>query len=176
MVAVLGRAHVPGVTEEIARDQDLEAITAVPRKKPYGKIFGWVLSAAIVGLIAYGFFTNTQTGLRQLSSWILWNGGLAALFVSLSLPHPMSILTAFVAAPITSLNPMLACGWFAGLAEATLHKPAVRDVMNVYSDIGSFKGFFRNRFLKALLVVVLGNIGSSIGTYVAGIDIIKSLF
>ncbi|MBE0601949.1 MAG: TraB family protein, partial [Firmicutes bacterium] len=125
---------------------------------------------------AYGFLINAETGFRQLSSWILWNGGLAALFVALSAPHPLSILTAFVAAPITSLNPMLACGWFAGLTQAALRKPTVQDVLNVHQDIFSFKGFFRNRFLKALVVVVLGNIGSSLGTYIAGIDIIKNLF
>ncbi|HPF86945.1 MAG TPA: TraB/GumN family protein [Candidatus Limiplasma sp.] len=176
IVAVLGGAHVPGVKKEIYQTQDLAGITTIPPKKPYAKIIGWTISALIIGLITYGFITNTQTGLRQLSSWIIWNGGLAALFVALVLPHPLTILTALVAAPITSLNPMLACGWFAGLAEATLHKPAVQDVLNVHNDITSFKGFFKNRFLKALMVVVLGNIGSSLGTYIAGIDIIKNLF
>ena len=110
--------------EEIFRTQDMERINTIPPKKPYAKIFGWTLSAVIIGLIVYGFITNTQTGMRQLSSWILWNGGLSALFVALSFAHPLSILTAFVAAPITSLNPMLACGWFAGLVQASVRKPA----------------------------------------------------
>ena len=175
-MAVLGGAHVPGVKEEIFIERDLNQITEVPKKKPYGKIFGWTLSAAIIALITYGFFVNAETGLRQLSSWVLWNGGLAALLVALAIPHPLSILTAFVAAPITSLNPMLACGWFAGLTQAAVRKPTVQDVLNVHQDIFSFKGFFKNRFLKALVVVVLGNIGSSLGTYIAGIDIIKNLF
>jgi len=176
VLAVLGGAHVPGVKEEIFRTQDLKRITTVPAKKPYAKIFGWILSAAIISLIVYGFTTNTQTGLRQLSSWVLWNGGLSALFVSLAFAHPLSILTALVAAPITSLNPMLACGWFAGLVQATVKKPAVQDVLNVQKDIANIKGFYRNKFLKALMVVILGNIGSSLGTYIAGIDIIKNLF
>ena len=176
VVAVLGGAHVPGVKAEMERTQNLERITTVPPKKPYGKIFGWTLSAAIIGLIVYGFINNTQTGVRQLLSWIVWNGGLAALFVSLILPNPLSILTALVAAPITSLNPMLACGWFAGLTQATVQKPTVQDILSVPEDIVSFKGFYRNRFLKALMVVVLGNIGSSLGTYIAGIDMIKNLF
>ena len=90
--------------------------------------------------------------------------------------HPLSILTAFAAAPITSLNPLLACGWFAGLVEATVKKPTVQDVMNVQTDIFSLKGFYKNRFLKTLMIVVLVNIGSSIGTFVAGTDIIRNLF
>ena len=176
VVAVLGGAHVPGVKEEIFRTQDLKRITTVPAKKPYAKIFGWALSAAIIGLIVFGFVTSPQTGLRQITSWIVWNGGLAALFVALTFPHPLSILTAFIAAPITSLNPLLACGWFAGLAQASVRKPSVQDVLNVQGDVFSIKGFYRNRFLKALLVVVMGNIGSSLGTYIAGIDILKQLF
>jgi pheromone shutdown protein TraB len=46
----------------------------------------------------------------------------------------------------------------------------------VPDDILSFKGFFRNRFLRILLVVIMANIGSSIGTFVAGLDIIRNLF
>ena len=176
VVAILGGAHVPGVKEEIYRSQNLESISVVPHKGRASKIVGWIIPAIIIGLIIYGFVTNIQTGFQQLSAWVLWNGGLAALFTVLAWGHPLSILTAFAAAPITSLNPILACGWFAGLVQATVKKPTVQDVLNVQTDIFSLKGFFKNRFLKTLTVVVLANIGSSIGTYVAGFDIIKNLF
>ena len=85
-------------------------------------------------------------------------------------------MTAFVAAPFTSINPMLACGWFAGLVEASLKKPTVEDVNNIPEDIFSIKAWIHNKFLKALLVVILANIGSSIGTIIAGSKIIQSLF
>jgi len=176
VVAVLGGAHVPGVKEEIYRSQNLDEILIVPRKGIASKIAGWMIPALIIGLIFYGFVTNIQTGIQQLSVWALWNGGLAALFTAIALGHPLSILTAFVTAPFTSLNPLLACGWFAGLVQATVKKPTVQDVLNVQTDIFSVSGFFKNRFLKTLMVVVLANIGSGIGTYVAGFDIIKNLF
>lgn len=175
VVAVLGGAHVPGVTEEIHKKQDIESINVVPPKKKIGKIIGWAIPAVILFLIIYAFAMNFETGMQQLSSWVLWNGTLAALFTALFLGHPLSILTAFVAAPITSLNPMLACGWFAGLVQATVKKPTVQDVMNVHTDIFSIKGLYRNRFLKALMIVVFANIGSSIGTFVAGTDLIRNL-
>lgn len=175
IVAVLGGAHVPGVKEEIYRTQDVDSISTIPPKSPVSKIVGWAIPAAIICLIVYAFVVNVQTGLQQLSSWILWNGTLAALFTALAFGHPLSILTSFVAAPITSLNPMLACGWFAGFVEATVKKPTVQDVMNVQTDIFSLKGFYKNRFLKTLMIVVLANIGSSIGTFVAGTDIIRNL-
>ena len=176
IVAVLGGAHVPGVKEEIYRSQDVDRISDIPPKSPVSKIISWAIPAAIICLIIYAFVVNVQTGLQQLLSWVLWNGTLAALFTALACGHPLSILTAFAAAPITSLNPLLACGWFAGLVEATVKKPTVQDVMNVQTDIFSLKGFYKNRFLKILMIVVLANIGSSIGTFIAGTDIIRNLF
>ena len=176
IVAVLGGAHIPGVIKEIPLTQNVAAISVVPGKGILSKIITWSIPLFILGMITYGFVVNWQTGITQLTSWILWTGTLAALFTILSLGHPLSVLTAFVAAPITTLNPVLACGWFAGLVQATVKKPTVRDVMDVQKDIFSIKGFYRNRFLRTLLVVMLANIGSSIGTYIAGVDLIRNLF
>lgn len=176
VVAVLGGAHVPGVTEEIHKEQDLERISVVPPVRPISKIVGWIIPAVILGLFAYAFLGNIQTGLQQLSSWVLWTGALAALFTALSLGHPLSIVTSFVMAPFTTLNPLLACGWFTGLVEASVRRPAVHDLHNVSEDILSFKGFFRNRLLRIILVVFMANIGASLGTFIAGAGMIKNLF
>jgi pheromone shutdown-related protein TraB len=176
IVAVLGGAHVPGVKEEIYRPQDIDSISIVPPKNSFSKIAIWALPAALISLIAYAFTVNVQTGLQQLSAWVLWNGGFAALFTLIAFGHPLSILTSFIAAPITTLNPMLACGWFAGLVEASVKKPTVYDVLNVQNDIYRLKGFYRNRFLKTLMIVIFANIGSSIGTFFAGANIIRNLF
>ena len=176
IVAVLGGAHVPGVIEEINRTQNLVEITSVPKKSMTSKVIGWSIPVLIVGLILYGFIINIQTGVEQLSTWVLWNGALAAIFTILALGHPLSVLTSFLVAPISSLNPLLACGWFAGLVQATVKKPTVHDVLNVQTDINSLKGFYRNRFLKTMMVVILANIGSTIGTFIAGVDIIRNLF
>ena len=176
VVAVLGGAHVAGVTEEIFKEQDMEEIGNVPPAGKSGKIISWGIPALIIALIAYGFVQGVDTGLEQVGTWVLWNGGLAALFTALMLGHPFSVITAFVVAPISSLNPMLACGWFAGLMEAHMRKPKVEDVSNISNDIFSVKGFFRNRFLRTLLIVIMANLGSSLGTIIAGLDIIKSVF
>lgn len=176
VVAVLGGAHVAGVKEEIFKEQNMQEISTVPPAGKAGKIIGWAIPIAIVALIAYGFTQGMETGLQQITSWILWNGTLAALFTAIMLGHPLSVLTAFVVAPISSLNPMLACGWFAGLMEAHIRKPKVEDISNISNDIFSIRGLFHNRFLRTLLIVIMANIGSSIGTVIAGMDIIKNLF
>ena len=87
----------------------------------------------------------------------------------------LTILAAFVSAPITSVDPLLACGWITGIVEATIRKPTVKDVNNVPEDIFHITRFFKNRFLKALAIVFFSNIGSAIGTLIAGTDIIKNI-
>lgn len=177
VVAVLGGAHLPGVQQEIFREQDVAELATVPPKSSSSKAAGWILPAIIVGIIVYGFFRGgAQMGLRQIASWVLWNGTLAALGTALCLGHPLSALTAFLVAPISSLNPFMACGWFAGLVEASLRKPTVQDIQQVPVDMQSVKGLLRNRFLRILLIVVMANLGSTIGTFVAGTDMIRNLF
>ena len=176
IVAILGGAHVPGVRKEIFKTQDIAALSSVPAKNPVSRVIAWAIPMLIIGLIIYSFIMNIATGMRQLSSWVLWNGLLAAAFTAVSFGHPLSILTALVAAPFTSLNPLVACGWLTGLVEATIRKPTVRDINNIPRDIFSLKHFLKNRFLKVLLIVIMANIGSSIGSFIAGLEIIKNMF
>jgi pheromone shutdown-related protein TraB len=176
VVAVLGGAHVPGVRAEIFKEQDVEEISAIPSASPVGKAVAWLIPILIVALIVYGFTQGASVGLQRLGTWLIWTSALAAGFTALSLGHPLTVLTAFAVAPFTVLHPFLACGWFAGLVEAFIRKPTVADIENVPEVILSVKGFFKNRFLRIILIVAMANIGASIGTFVAGLDIIKSIF
>ncbi len=83
--------------------------------------------------------------------------------------HPLTILSAFVGAPITSLNPMIAAGWVAGLVQAWIKKPTVHDLEDLPNAISSVKGFWLNPVSRILLVVVLANLGSTLGTIISGI-------
>lgn len=173
IVAVLGAAHVLGITEEIKNDHDLKRLSERPPKSKVPKIIGWSIPILILALIAYTLFANPSAGLQQAISWILWNGSLSALGTALAFGHPLAILTAFVAAPITSLNPLLAAGWFAGAIQAYMRRPHVRDFEKLSEDVFSLKGFWNNKVTRILLVVVLANLGSSIGTFVGGADVIR---
>lgn len=175
VVAVLGAAHTPGVEKEIFKEQNIDKLNEIPEKSIGSKILPWIIPVLIVALIVYSFYTSINTGMNQLKSWVVFNSVFAAIFSILSLAHPLSILTAFVVAPFTSVNPVLACGWFAGLVEATVRKPTVEDVNNIPEDIFKLKSWFKNKFLKALLVVIMANIGSTIGTIIAGTKIIQNL-
>lgn len=176
VVAVLGAAHLPGIKIEIHNDNDLRELTKLPKKKHTGKIIGWSIPIIILSLIIYTFIENKDAGLQQLQSWILWNGSLSAIGALIVRSHPLSILTAFVIAPLSSLNPLFAAGWFAGLCEVFVRKPNVKDFEDLSEDILSLKGFWNNRVTHILLVVIFVNIGSVLGTLIGGSDIVKIFF
>ncbi len=170
IVAVVGAAHVPGIRKHLnASDPiDLVELTRVP---PPGKIFQvlkWMIPAAIILLFISGFaMKGRSAGADMIWVWIGANGLFAGLGALLALAHPVTILSSILAAPLTSLNPMIAAGWVSGLVEAFARKPRVRDFEAIPRDIGSIRGFWRNSVTRILLVVVFTNLGSSIGTMTA---------
>lgn len=176
VVAVLGAAHVPGIVKQIEKEHNLEQLTAMPPKAKWPKVIGWAIPIAVISVILYTFLSNPAAGWQQTISWVLWNGSLSALGTAIALGHPLAILTAFIAAPITSLNPLLAAGWFAGFVQAYIKRPNVSDFERLSEDVFTVKGFWRNKVTRILLIVVLANLGSSIGTFVGGADVIRLFF
>ncbi len=175
VVAVVGAAHVPGIKRVFGTDIDLEALDELPPPKRSIQIFSWGFPILILGMIIYGFINaGAETSAQMMKAWILWNGTLASLGTLIALAHPLTIVTAFVAAPITSLNPMIAAGWVCGLVEALLKKPRIKDLETIADDISTVRGVWTNRVSKILLVIVFANLGSSIGTII-GFGTIASL-
>jgi pheromone shutdown-related protein TraB len=138
---------------------------------PKGKVLSylkWGIPSLIIGLIILGFYlAGTAAGTHMIKWWVLANAVLAGLGAAIALGHPLTILSAVLAAPLTSLNPMIAAGWVSGLVEALIGKPKVRDFENLSEDLSSLKGFWKNKITRILLVVVFTNLGSSFGTFVA---------
>ncbi len=169
IVAVVGAGHIPGITDQIAHDAQLEPLMQIPPKSIVPALIGWSIPAAIIALIVYGFFKGgTQHSLESIYIWILVNGAFSAFGAACALAHPVTILTSFIAAPLTSLNPMIAAGWVAGLVQAMVKKPTVKDMEDLPNAILSVKGFWLNPVSRILLVVALANLGSSLGTFIAG--------
>jgi len=168
IVAVVGAGHVPGIQRNWNESVDIAALEVLP---PKGKLIGflkWGIPAFVIGLIIVGFFmVGSGAGSHMIKWWVLANGFFAGLGAAVALAHPLTILTAIVASPITSLNPMIAAGWVAGFVEIFLRKPKVKDFERLSEDIGSVKGFWKNKITRVLLIVVLTNMGSSLGAFVA---------
>jgi pheromone shutdown-related protein TraB len=173
IVAVLGAAHIPGITEEIKKEQDLEALSELPPKSKVPKMIAWAIPLLILALIGYTLFANPSAGLLQIISWVLWNGSFAAIGAAIAFGHPLAILTAFVAAPLTSLNPLMAAGWFSGIVQAYFRRPNVGDFESLSEDVYNVKGFWSNKVTRILLIVVLTNLGSIVGTFIGGADVVR---
>ncbi len=168
IVAIVGAGHVPGIISNINKEIDLSAISTIPPKGKVGKTITWVLALFVVGIIVAGFFhSGSNTGIDMLKWWILANSILAGIGALIVFAHPITVVASIVAAPLTSLNPMVAAGWVAGLTEASLRKPQVKDFIDLRNDIASVRGFWHNKVTRILLVVIFVNLGSSIGTFVA---------
>lgn len=174
IVAVLGAGHLPGVKaylEKLANGimvSDTSDIETVSEKSIAGKVIGWGIPIVIVALIVAGFFMGGRTiGTQMIGSWILWNGCLSALGALVAFANPITVLVAFVGAPLTSLCPLVGVGLFTGIVQALICKPKVSDIESLQEDVSSLKGWYKNRVLKVLLVFFLSSLGSTIGTFVA---------
>ncbi len=177
IAAVVGAAHVPGIEREIGESHQLEPLTQVPPKSPVGAALKWIIPGIIVALLFAGFVRDgTQHSMESIRIWFLVNGTLSALGAALALAHPLAILSAFLGAPLTSLNPLIAAGWVAGLVQAWVKKPTVQDLEQLPNAVVSVKGFWMNPVSRILLVVVLANVGSSLGTFIAGVWIARRTF
>ena len=175
IVAVVGAAHVPGIQKNLTNNTPISNILQVNKKKN-SQLTAWIFPLFIVGLILLSIINSPGLAYDTILRFILINGSLAALGTLIALGHPLSILTAFVMAPIGVLSPFLATGWFAGLMEAWVHKPKVEDFMNLQDDVLHIKGYWTNRVARILLVVLLANVFASLGSIVYSIDLIKNLF
>lgn len=168
IVAVVGAGHVPGIKKYWEVNTDINALEKLPPSSMFIRIFKWILPLSILSLFILGFFYGGSTaGTQMITWWIMANGLLAGLGALIAFAHPLTILSSILAAPLTSLNPMIAAGWVSGLVEAFSRKPKVKDFENLSEDILSIRGFRQNKVTKILLVVVLTNLGSAIGTFVA---------
>ncbi len=173
VLAVLGAGHLKGVESYLGgkKAPELSELEAVPKKRfSVGKAIAYAIPLLLLGLVAYLAVVRGPEAWAEIADifliWVLVNGTLSALGAAIARGHPLSILTAFVAAPITSLNPALAAGWFAGIVEAKIRMPTIRD-FNGISKVVTLKDFTRNGVLRILVVMALANLGSVIGTAVA---------
>ena len=171
VVAVVGAGHLKGIQkylQEKPLGEDLKKLEEVPKKRvSIFKIIGYSIPIIFVVLIAYMYLLGGwDKTIEALKWWILINGGLSAIGTLLARGHILSILTAFFAAPITSLSPAVAAGWVAGYVEYKVRKPVVKDFKDL-SKLESLKDFWRNRVIRLLFVVAFANLGSMIGTFIA---------
>lgn len=180
-LAVVGAGHMKGIEQILqARsirdpDETLKQLDMIPETSNWFKYLPWIIVAVILLGFTIGFNRSPEIGIAMVIDWVLINGGLSALGALIALAHPLTILTAFLAAPITSLNPMIGAGMVAAAVETLLRKPQVGDFSRLRSDATSLKGWWHNQVTRILMIFMLSSLGSAIGTYVAGFRIFERI-
>ncbi len=181
ILAVVGAGHLKGIGEQLKilnganAKHTIEALDTIPPSSPWPGRLPWL----IVGLVFFGLYLGFQRspdlGWEMVTEWVVINGGLSALGALLAAAHPLTILGAFLAAPLTSLNPTIGAGMVTALIEVFLRKPKVGDFSTLRHDTTKLAGWWQNRVSRILLVFLFSTIGSAIGTYVAGFRIFDKL-
>ena len=174
VIAVVGAGHITGIKKHLEKQElnlNLQELDTVPKKRinlvKIVEVIIPVIFFSIIGWIIYSTGIDPWNKIKDIFLvWFLVHGILSAIGAAIARGHPLSILTAFAAAPFTSLEPFFAPGWFAGLVEAKLRKPLVKDFQDL-SKIENMRDFFKNRVVRLLMVVALANLGSIIGTIIA---------
>ncbi|MGA7982528.1 MAG: TraB/GumN family protein [Chromatiaceae bacterium] len=181
ILAVLGAGHLKGVARYLGEtdrepSREIAELDEVPAARRWPKLIPWAVVALILAGFAYGFVRSPQLGWGLVFDWVLINGTLSALGAIMAAGHPLTVVTAFVAAPLTSLNPTIGAGMVTGALELYLRKPSVGDFGRLRHDTAQIRGWWRNRVSRVLLVFLLSTLGSAVGTYVAGFRIAGRLF
>jgi len=181
ILAVIGAGHLNGMAQQLETqsitnpDERIVQLDTIPPPSQWRKFIPWLIVALILTGFVIGFMHSPELGTAMVIDWILINGGLSALGAAIAFAHPLSILTAFLAAPWTSFNPTIGAGMVVAAVETYLRKPKVGDFNRLRTDTTTLKGWWNNQVTRILLIFIFSTLGSAIGTYVAGFRIFEQL-
>jgi pheromone shutdown-related protein TraB len=179
IVAVVGAGHMEGIERVIHKDNSnlMEEIDTIPPISKGWKIAGWSIPAVILlSIAAIGFRQGAGEAGANALYWILANGIPSAIGAMIAFAHPATIISAFAAAPITSLTPVIGAGYVCAFVQVMTQPPKVKEFEAVSVDIATLRGWWQNRLLRVFLVFFMTGLGSSIGTWVGGYRIVTNLF
>lgn len=178
VLAVIGAGHLSGVAKQLAQPplpSQLEELATLPQRSRFVRMIPWAMPLVLIAIIA-GFVANGDgvDWVRFFTIWTVANAVFAAIGCILARGHPLAILTAAAASPITSLNPALAAGWFAGYVQLKVAEPTADDLQQ-FLKLDDFSAFWSNPAGKVLLVTALTNLGSMAGAWVAPVILLGGL-
>ncbi|MGO4549824.1 TraB/GumN family protein [Lysobacter sp. 2RAF19] len=180
VLAVVGAGHLQGLAKHL-RDEtrtpgDIRGELETVKEKSSFPWFTILLSIFVLGGFAFGFWRGgLDVGADLIVYWVLITGTLGAIGCAASGGHPLSIIAAFFASPVTPLHPALASGTISALVEAWVRKPTYADFMALRDDVQSVRGWYRNRVARVLLNFFLTSLGTAIGVWLGGARMLGKL-
>jgi pheromone shutdown-related protein TraB len=167
IVVVVGAAHVPGMRETFGKPVDRSALEALPPPSRLMKALNWLFPLAIVVALIYGIYDRQGSSTEELlTAWILPTSLMCFLLTAVAGAKLLSLASAALAAPITTLLPVIGAGMVVGLVEAWLRRPTVEDCERINHDVQTWSGIYRNPVTRVLLVTVASTMGAALGAWI----------
>lgn len=179
VVAVVGAGHVAGMRARLTGGDaiDMDEVMRIPETPVLWRLLGWSIPLAILAsLLAIGITKGPEAAGHNALYWVIANSVPTALCSALAFAHPLTILSALLAAPFTSLSPLIGAGHVTAFVQAYVHPPRVHEFGTVSEDIAVPRNWWRSRLLRVLLVFVLSSVGGLIGVWIGSVGILSSLF
>jgi pheromone shutdown-related protein TraB len=179
IVAVVGAGHLAGMQAALAagRRADLAALETVPPTSRAAQLAGWSIPAVIVlSVLAIGLRQGPAAAGDDVVFWILATGLPGLIGAVIALAHPLTVLATFLAAPLTTLSPLIGVGYVAAFVQAYVRPPFVHEIQSVTDDVRIPLRWWQNRLLRICLVFLLTTIGTSMGALVGTAEILRRLF
>ncbi|WP_134670021.1 TraB/GumN family protein [Halorussus marinus] len=179
VVAVVGAGHQQGIENYLLNPETLPPMddlvgTASGRRFSLFKAFGYLVAIGFVSFFVLLFMAGVRQGflLEVFAAWFLFNGVISFSLAKVAGAHWSSAGVGGAVAWLTSINPLLAPGWFAGYVElrhlsvnvgdiATLNElmsdeqTPIRDLLGQMLDVPLF---------RLIAIVAMTNVGSMIAT------------
>jgi pheromone shutdown protein TraB len=179
VVAVVGAGHRAGIESYLDRPETLPPMASLvgqssKRGIPWGKIVGGGLSVLFVGFFVLLAMAGVRNGflLRVFAAWFLINGVFAAGLAKAAGARWPSALVGGAVAWLTSVNPLLAPGWFTGYMELR-HTPVnVTDIGRLNELLSDeerplraiVSDMFDVPLFRLIMVVAMTNVGSIVAS------------
>ena len=180
VLAVVGAGHLAGLARHLAEGTnepagELASLDTLPVRSdiPWMTI---VLALFLVGGFAWGAWQGGLAfGGELLLQWALVTAVGGAIGCIAAGGHPLSIVAAFIASPLTPLHPALASGTVSALVEAWVRKPTYADFLRLRDDTGHVTGWWKNRVARVLVNFFLTSLGTGIAVWIAGATLVSRL-
>ncbi|MFB6068343.1 MAG: TraB/GumN family protein [Halobacterium sp.] len=178
VVAIVGAGHREGIERYLEHPEELppvESLTGVQKKRfSVFKLFGLVLTLGFLAffvLLVMAGVSNTVL-LQVFAAWFLFNGVLSAAAAKLGGAHWTSAGVGGAVAWLTSVNPLLAPGWFAGYVELRYLSVRVADVNTLNELLDDEERPIRDivsdmldvPLFRLISVVAMTNVGSFVAS------------
>ena len=164
VVAVVGAAHVPGMTVQLDKDIDRDALDKVPPPALWWRVAKWVVPLAFLGLLVWlAKVNNAEDFAKTMLAWIIPTSIGAGLFTGIAGGSPFSIGSAMLASPVARVYPLIRTGIVVGIVEAWRRKPSVADCEALPDDTQSLRGFWKNPVTRILIIAVASGLGALVG-------------